>query len=153
MSARRRHDCKSAAGQRCPRAALLQPPARCRWPVGPERLLPEHAEGPPSVVAQVVRGSVRNMAGNRNRPADAGIPQRHAVPNRARLRGLVPVLPVASGGGGVVNWGAMAQMAAAIGVSCVLAWALVKLEARGVHPLVLLAGLFVLAILAAGVKL
>ena len=50
-----------------------------------------------------------------------------------------------------MNWGAMAHMAATIGACCVLAWAMVKLEARGVHPLVILAGLFVLAILAAGV--
>lgn len=50
-----------------------------------------------------------------------------------------------------MNWGAMAQMAAAIGAGCVLAWAMLKMEARGVHPLVMVAGVFVLAILAAGV--
>ena len=50
-----------------------------------------------------------------------------------------------------MNWEAMGLMAAAIGAGCVLAWAMLKLEERGVHPLVVVAGVFVLAILAAGV--
>src|SRR5690554_18902 len=59
------------------------------------------------------------------RPADAGVPQRHAVPGSDGLGRMVQVVPASAGGGGVVTqtrWQSFVEVNASTAVGFVVSW-------------------------------